>query len=287
MSKHQKKTNADVHRILIDDIVVREGRRAIDLEAVAAIADSMAEIGQRMPVTVRARKGRDSAEKVPVLVAGQHRLEAAKMLGWNRISAVYLDGDKTDARLWEIAENLHRSELSALERAEFVCEWADLVDARREDGHLAQPGGRQPSDKGISKAARALNVSREKMRRSKVIAGISAEAKAKAKELGLDDHQAALLKVAKEPTIDKQIAKVMELAPKKQEKQSQGDGASAEEHARDKRAYAALRSAWKRARKFQRAWADATMAARRRFTGKYLGCSDGFAEATMSLTRHA
>ncbi len=267
MSKHQKKTNADVHRILIDDIVVREGRRAIDLEAVAAIADSMAEIGQGMPITVRARKGRDySAEKVPVLVAGQHRLEAAKMLGWKRISAVYLDGNKRDARLWEIAENLHRSELPALERAELVCEWADLIDARHEAGQLAQPGGRQPKDKGISKTARRLNLSREKIRRSQVIAGISAKAKAKAKELGLDDHQAALLKIAKEPTVEKQIAKVMELAPKKQEKQSQGDGASAEEHLRDKRAYAALRSAWKRARKFQRAWADATMAARRRFT---------------------
>src|SRR5258705_7572060 len=98
----------DVHRIPIDDIVVREGRRAIDLEAVAAIADSMAEIGQRMPITVRARKGRDSAGSALVLVVGRHRLEAAKMLRWKRIDAVYLDGDKSDARLWEIAENLHR-----------------------------------------------------------------------------------------------------------------------------------------------------------------------------------
>ncbi len=267
MSKRQKRTNADVHRILIDDIVVREERRAIDSETVAAIADSMAEIGQRMPITVRARKGRDySAEKVPVLVAGQHRLEAAKLLGWKRISAVYLDGDKRDARLWEIAENLHRSELSALDRAELVCEWADLIDARHEAGQLAQPGGRQPKDKGISKTARRLNLSREKIRRSKVIAGISAEAKSKAKELGLDDHQAALLKVAKEPTVEKQVAKVMELAPKRRH----GDGASAEEHVRDEGAYAALRSEWKRARKFRRAWADATVVARRRFTGKYL-----------------
>jgi len=260
----------DVHRIPIDDIVVREGRRAIDLEAVAAIADSMAEIGQRMPITVRARKGRDSAGSALVLVVGRHRLEAAKMLRWKRIDAVYLDGDKSDARLWEIAENLHRSELSVLERAELVCEWADLVEARRQDGQVAHPGGRQPKDKGISKTARRLNVSREQIRRSKVIAGISAEAKAKARELGLDDHQEALLKVAKEPTVDKQIATVLQLAPKKQGKRRHGDGASAEEQGRDDRAYAALRSAWKRARKFQRAWANATMAARRRFTGKYL-----------------
>ena len=32
-------------------------------------------------------------------------------------------GSELDARLWEVAENLHRAELTALERAEHISQW--------------------------------------------------------------------------------------------------------------------------------------------------------------------
>ena len=54
-------------------------------------------------------------------------------------------------------------------------------------GQVAPPGGRQPKDIGIKKAARALGLTREEVRRAKAIAGIIAEAKAQARELGLDE----------------------------------------------------------------------------------------------------
>jgi hypothetical protein len=40
-----------------------------------------------------------------------------------------------DARLWEIAENLHVAELTELERAEHVTEWIRLAELSRSPGN--------------------------------------------------------------------------------------------------------------------------------------------------------
>ena len=60
--------------------------------------------------------------------SGHHRLEAAKSLGWESLHGIIIEGDATAGRLAEIAENLHRAELTALERAEHVSEWVRLTD---------------------------------------------------------------------------------------------------------------------------------------------------------------
>jgi hypothetical protein len=40
------------------------------------------------------------------------------------------EGGKVDARLWELAENLHRAELTVQQRAEALAEWIEITDAR-------------------------------------------------------------------------------------------------------------------------------------------------------------
>lgn len=55
-----------------------------------------------------------------VLVAGLHRIEACKRLGWTRIPAFIVDMDDRYAELAEIDENLVRTELTALERSEQI-----------------------------------------------------------------------------------------------------------------------------------------------------------------------
>ncbi|VTZ27245.1 conserved hypothetical protein [Methylocella tundrae] len=129
------------------------------------------------------------------LVAGAHRLAAAKKLGWSEIPCLTLyDEPDEQARLWEIAENLHRAELTALERSELISEWIGLTD---KVGQLAPPlGGIQPNDKGVRRAVRELGIERTEARRSDKIAGLSPEAKAAAREVGLDDNQSALLTAA-------------------------------------------------------------------------------------------
>jgi ParB/RepB/Spo0J family partition protein len=104
------------HTPRVDDITIPEHRlRAVQEDAVATLAESMSLIGQRVPITVRETPGPggDGANEGFVVVAGIHRLLAARRLGWERIDATCLEGDETEARLWEIAENLHRAELTA------------------------------------------------------------------------------------------------------------------------------------------------------------------------------
>jgi len=145
------------------------------------------------------------------VISGIHRVVAAKELGWDQIDAVVLDCDERGLRLIEIAEDLHRRELPALERAELTYEWIQLI--HHEAMHDARPsGGRQPNDQGLSKAARALGVTKEETMRSARIASISPEGKSKARELGFHDNQAVLLQVAKMPTSDLQIARILEIA---------------------------------------------------------------------------
>ena len=51
------------------------------------------------------------------------RSAAVRANGDHMIRAYVMKASEIDARLWEISENLHRAELSALERAEQIDEW--------------------------------------------------------------------------------------------------------------------------------------------------------------------
>jgi ParB family chromosome partitioning protein len=207
----------------------------------------MEQIGLRTPISVR------SSKKGIQLVAGRHRLEAAKKLGWKRIEAIVMRGDKLDRRIWHHAENLDRADLTALERAEAVAQRAkDVAKKAAQDAH---PGGRQPHDKGVSKAAKAIGVSRDSIRRSRAIAAISPAAKKAASDAGLTDNEAALLKIAKEPTPDAQVLKVHDLAKPKQTLKPDFPDKERKQFNRLKRTFAEAtehRRAWKRARKIAR-----------------------------------
>ena len=161
--------------LFVCNVKVPEHRaRGLDTAAVTRLAESMAQIGLQAPITVR-----DDGEW-PVLVAGLHRLKAAERLGWEKIDAIYLEGDEHDARLWEISENLHRADLSAVERAEHIDEWRRLTVAK--GAQLGHPcGGRQPADRGHAKTAEALGVSRQAVQRSEAIASLPQDLRDQAK----------------------------------------------------------------------------------------------------------
>jgi ParB family chromosome partitioning protein len=208
-----------VFSVRISKIVVGERLRKGNKATVAIIAESMRELGQLSPIWLRKRKVKTPKTRktsiVRELIAGWHRIEARKALGEEMIDAVYLDVDEEGAKLLEISENLDRGELTELERAEHIDKKVQIIDARRKAAQAVGPGGRQPKDKSISAAARELGHTREEVRRSGLIAKISDPAKAKVKELGLDDNQNALLKIEKEKQPDKQVAMAEQLGPKK------------------------------------------------------------------------
>jgi ParB-like chromosome segregation protein Spo0J len=203
---NQEVTNMETRKIRIDDIKVVGNHRPIVTKKLRVITDSIAKIGLKTPITVRASK------KGFVLIAGRHRLEAAKSLGWREINCFVMVGDKIERKLWRIAENLHCAGLTALQRAEFIEEWEKLIKERVKVG---QSGGRQPEDKGLSKVAKQLGTTREHIRRSRAVAALSAKAKKAAEVKGIADNQSALLEVAKEPTAKAQVEKVYELAKRK------------------------------------------------------------------------
>ncbi len=205
-----------LERIAVEDVKAIGKHREVDPEKVKSLAASMStKVGLRTPITVsRIKKGFGTTAFA--LVAGVHRLEAAKTLGWEHIDAfIMLEGTETDARIWQLMENLYRAELTPLQRADHVAELVQLFQDDEKGVQVAHPGGQQPHDRGISRAAKILGFTREEVRRSQAIAGISEEAKEKAKEIGLDKKQSALLKIAKENGSKAQLAKIEEIKESK------------------------------------------------------------------------
>jgi ParB/RepB/Spo0J family partition protein len=180
-------------------------------EAVQRLAVSMQRIGLKTPITVRYCDGKaDGTVEGYEVVAGRHRVAAATSLGWETIDVIEIECSDLDARLWEIAENLHRAELTKLQRDEQVAEWIRLTDVAQVEPH--RKAGQQPG--GVRAAARELGVDRNAARRAVKVAGLSDEAKAAAIEHGLDDNRSALLEAAGEDGPEAQVAKIVARAAK-------------------------------------------------------------------------
>ena len=82
--------------ININEIRINEGRRATTPEAIDTITASIREVGMMNPITVTADH---------TLIAGLHRLEAAKRLGWTEIECSVSNMDALHTELAEIDEN--------------------------------------------------------------------------------------------------------------------------------------------------------------------------------------
>lgn len=117
----------DLDRVFVDDVVIGERHRALDESKVASLVESIKVIGLQTPISVHIEDDQTH------LVAGLHRLEAAKRLGWEFIDASILRVSEIDRELWEIAENLHRVDLTKEQRDEHVRRYAELIEAREKN----------------------------------------------------------------------------------------------------------------------------------------------------------
>lgn len=120
-------------RVLIDQIRVGPGRREAQPEHIRELAGSIKEVGLLNPITV----GKDYT-----LIAGLHRLEAAKLLGWTEIECTVSELVGLQAELAEIDENFVRVELGSME-------YGDLLLRRKEIYEELHP----ETKAGISQAA--------------------------------------------------------------------------------------------------------------------------------------
>lgn len=191
--------------IAIDDIDVGSRHREVNAAAVKRLADSIEQIGLRHPVTVREKAGRYQ------LIAGRHRMEACRKLGRDFVPATIVKMTNDEARLWEISENLHRADLSKLERDEQVAEWIKITE-RVSAQVAAKPQGGRPEG-GVRAASRELGIDEDDGRRAVKVASLSEEAKDAARETGLDNNRSALLSAARLDTPDAQVTALRSYKP--------------------------------------------------------------------------
>lgn len=110
------------------DISIENRKRRANPDKVRELAESMELIGLLNPVTV-STDGK--------LIAGFHRLLAARELGWEDIAVNVLELDGLDLELAEIDENLRRNELTVLEQGEHLNRREQILT---EKGLMAQSG---------------------------------------------------------------------------------------------------------------------------------------------------
>ena len=122
-------------QIPIFQINVNDGRREADQDAVQELADSIAELGLINPITV---------DQEYTLIAGLHRLEAAKRLGWRSIACTVSGLEGLQAELAELDENFVRKDLSD-------DELRDLLLRRKEVYESLHPETRNGGDRKSEK----------------------------------------------------------------------------------------------------------------------------------------
>lgn len=108
-----------VSRVAVSDVDDSRRLRPVSEAGVESLIASVNELGvMKDPIHVRQIKGGGL-----VLVAGGHRLEAARRMGWEEVEAkVWTNVTDDWSRLMEIDDNLAGAEMNALDTAIFLAE---------------------------------------------------------------------------------------------------------------------------------------------------------------------
>jgi len=105
----------------IEKVQVGNRKRKLNKSKIQSLAESFNSIGQLQPITVARNNGSYK------LIAGLHRIEAAKLLGWDAIQATIFEGGEVETELAEIDENLMRNDLTVLEQGEHLARRQELI----------------------------------------------------------------------------------------------------------------------------------------------------------------
>ena len=119
----------------ISEIKINAGRREADPEGVQELVDSISKVGLLNPITI---------DREHTLIAGLHRLEAAKLLGWTEIECNVSSLEGLLAELAEVDENVVRKGLSAVEYSDLLLRRKEIYEALHPE---TKNGGDQKSEK--------------------------------------------------------------------------------------------------------------------------------------------
>jgi ParB-like chromosome segregation protein Spo0J len=207
-----KLTNTDV-----SEIVIPQRLRDLNPDAVTRMVESIRANGLHTPITTRYVV--EDGKRTEVLVAGRHRLEAFRQLNEVLIPTFVFDGPEIDAQLWEIAENLHRSDLTYDQREQHLARWIKLTNQKLEAAKAAEKLDTAADDKseeeefsatvaenskpkagrpegGVEAAARELGVAPRTAQRAVDHAEIAPEAREKLAVVGIEPNARILNTVA-------------------------------------------------------------------------------------------
>lgn len=106
--------------IEIGSIIVHSGRRELSQESVEKLALSIERIGLLNPITISSNR---------VLIAGWHRLEAVRQLGWSKIPCHIIELNDMQSELACLDENFVRSDLSGIEFNDLLLRRKELYES--------------------------------------------------------------------------------------------------------------------------------------------------------------
>ncbi len=127
--------------IKINDIRINPGRRDVKQQNVDELARSIAAVGLMNPITVT----HDNT-----LIAGLHRLEAAKQLGWTEIECTVSDAGGIQAELAEIDENFVRAGLSHRELGDLLLRRKELYEALHPETQQGKRNGQTAKNDNLT-----------------------------------------------------------------------------------------------------------------------------------------
>ena len=216
-------------KVKISNIIINPGRRDTQQRNVEELARSIAAVGLMNPITVT----QDNT-----LIAGLHRLEAVKLLGWTEIECTVSDADGLQAELAEIDENFVRAGLSHRELGDLLLRRKELYEAIHPETRQGQRNGQTAkNDKLTVLAAKPfsedtadkLGISKRTVERLvQTAANLTPEAKKTIRDAGDKITKGAALKISRLPPDQQaEAAAVLTIAPPTPKKQGMMDGEAA------------------------------------------------------------
>ncbi len=212
-------------RMKISEIKINPGRRDTQQRNVEELARSIAAVGLMNPITVT----QDNT-----LIAGLHRLEAVKLLGWTEIECVVSEADGPQAELAEIDENFVRAGLSHRELGDLLLRRKELYEAIHPETRQGQRNGQTAKNANFSlletksfaqDTADKLGVSKRTVEQLvQTAANLTPEAKKTIQDAGDKITKGAALKISRlPPDQQEEAAAVLTVSPPAKKKPDTAD----------------------------------------------------------------
>lgn len=197
-----------IDRVKVAEVACDGRLRPVSEAGVAALIASIEETGvMKDAIHVRQKKDRSL-----VLVAGAHRLEAAKRLGWPEIEAkVWADVTDDWALLMEIDDNIAGAELNPLDTAIFLAERKRVYEKLHPETRADAFSGNQHTGKLAADIVSFATVTAEKFGMSErhVRRLIAAGTRLEAREI-------ELLREAKKPATLKDLQEIAKIGEREE-----------------------------------------------------------------------